>query len=80
MRIAIDMKRWVRIIGLSTAIAYMVVIIIMWMYWNYNGYSYVQFQEPNYIIKYSEWVLGIVSIVLLSIELSKIIIIQSEAL
>lgn len=54
--------RFVRILGLMTLISYMVVILFIWIYANSVGYVYFSAGEPELLIKYPEWVLGFIGI------------------
>ncbi len=54
--------RLVRILGLMAVLSYMIVILMTWMYANIQGYVYFSAGEPVSLIKYPEWVLGILGI------------------
>ncbi len=66
----------IRILGLMAMISYMIVILFVWMHANYGGYVYFIAGEPDPLIKYTEWLLGfmgiIVAIDLLSKEIKEI--------
>ncbi|MBU0847482.1 hypothetical protein KKH23_09890 [Patescibacteria group bacterium] len=49
-----------------TALSYMIAILFTWMLASHQGYVYFQVGEPNVIIMYLEWALGIVGIVTLA--------------
>ena len=51
-----------RILGLMAVLSYMFVILFTWMYANHQGYVYFSAGEPETLIKYPEWVLGILGI------------------
>ena len=51
-----------RILGLIAVLSYMIVILLTWMYANHQGYVYFSAGEPISIIKYPEWILGIMGI------------------
>ncbi len=51
-----------RILGLAALISYMVGILFIWVHANLNGNVYFLVGEPTQVIKYSEWVLGLVGI------------------
>ncbi|MCZ7355520.1 MAG: hypothetical protein O8C66_03590 [Candidatus Methanoperedens sp.] len=52
----------IRILGLMAIISYMTVILFTWIYANINGYVYFSAGEPILSIKYPEWLLGFVGI------------------
>jgi hypothetical protein len=56
--------RIIRIIGLMALISYMVVILYTWIYANLNGSVYFNAGEPVLRIKYFEWALGFVGIII----------------
>ncbi len=51
-----------RILGLVALISYMIVILFTWIYANLEGKVYFLAGEPILFIKYSEWALGLVGI------------------
>ncbi len=51
-----------RILGLMALISYMVVILFTWIYANLEGYVYFSAGEPELFIKYTEWALGFIGI------------------
>ena len=53
----------IRILGLMAIISYMIVILFVWMYANYGGYVYFLAGEPDPLIKYTEWLLGFMGII-----------------
>lgn len=53
----------IRIIGLMALLSYMIVILCTWIYANLRGFIYFSAGEPDLFIKYSEWVLGIIGII-----------------
>lgn len=46
-------------------LAYMVVILFTWMSANFQGYLYFSAGEPILPIKYFEWILGIIGILVI---------------
>ncbi len=54
--------RTIRVLGLMSVISYMTVIIFTWVYANLTGYVYFSAGEPVLLIKYPEWVLGLIGI------------------
>ncbi len=52
----------IRILGLMSVISYMIVILFVWIYANFDGYVYFLAGEPNSLIKYTEWLLGFTGI------------------
>ncbi len=66
--------RIVRILGLMALISYLAVVLFSWMLANMKGFIYFSGGEPLLLIKYSEWILGflgiIVAIYYLLMELS----------
>ncbi|MCX9083554.1 MAG: hypothetical protein OIN87_02010 [Candidatus Methanoperedens sp.] len=52
-----------RILGLMALISYMTVIIFTWMFANIEGYVYFSAGEPVLSIKYLEWLLGLLGII-----------------
>lgn len=55
--------RIVRILGLMALISYMIVILFTWIFANLQGYIYFSAGEPILLIKYLEWILGFVGII-----------------
>lgn len=51
-----------RILGLIGLISYMIVILFTWMFANLQGYVYFSAGEPVLSIKYPEWILGFLGI------------------
>jgi len=43
----------------------MIVILSTWMYWNSQGITYFSAGEPILSIKYFEWILGIIGILVI---------------
>ena len=67
------MNRRIRIFGFLVALSYLIVILASWMFSEfYNGDVYFRAGEPNRFILYSEWLFGIISIAILSIEVKRI--------
>ncbi|MCG2737540.1 MAG: hypothetical protein L6282_14245, partial [Candidatus Methanoperedenaceae archaeon] len=54
--------RLLKILGLMAVLSYMIVILFTWMYANHQGYVYFSAGEPVSLIKYPEWALGILGI------------------
>lgn len=52
----------IRILGLMALISYMIVILFTWAFANIEGYVYFSAGEPVLLIKYLEWVLGLLGI------------------
>lgn len=52
----------IRIIGLMTAFSYLLCVLYTWMLAEINGNVYFSAGEPDPIIRYIEWGLGIISI------------------
>lgn len=69
------MARWANILGLMVALSFMLSILASWLAASYLGAVYYKIGEPNYIIKYVEWILGLISggvlITMLTEELSR---------
>ncbi len=61
----------IRILGLMAVISYMTVILSVWMYANFGGYVYFMAGEPNLFIKYAEWALGLMGILVTTDSLRK---------
>ncbi len=51
-----------RILGLMSVISYMIVILFTWISANLDGYIYFSAGEPELLIKYPEWALGVIGI------------------
>lgn len=51
-----------KIIGLISALGYMIPIILVWIFANIRGHTYFSAGEPILIIKYFEWILGTIGI------------------
>jgi len=58
----VELIKSTKLIGLISAIAYMIVILFTWAYANLQGYVYFSAGEPNFIIKVLEWALGFIGI------------------
>ncbi len=52
-----------RILGLMAVLSYMIVILLTWIYANHRGHVYFSAGEPLSIIKYPEWIVGFLGIV-----------------
>jgi hypothetical protein len=52
----------IRILGLMSVLSYMIIILLTWIYANYQGYEYFSAGEPVSLIKYPEWALGFLGI------------------
>jgi hypothetical protein len=57
-----NLTKNIRILGLMSIISYMTVILFTWIYANLNGYVYFSAGEPILSIKYPEWLLGFIGI------------------
>lgn len=53
----------VRILGLLALVSYILVVLFTWMLANMEGYIYFSGGEPSLLIKYSEWILGFLGII-----------------
>lgn len=47
----------IKLVGLITILAYIIVILFTWIIANINGYTYFSAGEPVWWIKYPEWIL-----------------------
>ena len=61
----------VRILGMMVLISYMVVILYAWISANMTGYVYFSAGEPELWIKYFEWTLGVLGILVAADYLRK---------
>lgn len=52
-----------RIIGLISVISYMTAILFIWISANFMGFVYFSAGEPVSLIKYPEWILGFIGLV-----------------
>ncbi len=52
----------VRILGLMVIISYMIAILFVWISANIDGYAYFSAGEPELRIRYLEWALGVLGI------------------
>lgn len=59
------MKPTLRILGLVSALAYILIFLLMWIAANVGGYTYFSGGEPNPYIKYPEWFFGIIGVITL---------------
>ena len=59
----LNILRLIRILGLMALISYMIVILFTWISANLGGFIYFSAGEPDPSIKYPEWVLGFLGIV-----------------
>ncbi len=60
-------KKIVKVLGLISAFSFIVVILSAWIYQDIIiKDSIIRFYEPQNIIKYFEWILGIFSLMVLS--------------
>jgi len=57
-----SIKRISRILGLMSVLSYILVILSVWIYSDYQGYTYFKAGEPIWWIKYPEWILGALGI------------------
>lgn len=46
-------------------LSYMLVILSTWVYWDLQGFTYFSAGEPILHIKYFEWILGIIGILVI---------------
>lgn len=53
----------IQIIGFMSLISYMINIFCSWITANMHGFIYFSAGEPNLFIKYLEWVLGVLGII-----------------
>ncbi len=51
-----------KIMGLAGLISYTIVILFTWISANLQGYVYFFTGEPILVIKYLEWIIGIIGI------------------
>lgn len=58
----VNKQKVLKILGLITIISYLIVILVTWISANIAGYIYFSAGEPNLLIKYTEWTLGILGI------------------
>lgn len=61
----------IRILGLMSLISYMIVVLFTWIFANMNGFAYFSAGEPDLFIKYTEWILGIIGILVAAYYLLK---------
>lgn len=64
-------EKLIRVLGLLTALAYLIVILFIWVSANMAGYIYFTAGEPDLRVKYAEWLLGVVGIYTQVIELKE---------
>ena len=64
-----EIFRFLKILGLISVLSYMIVILFTWMYANHMGYVYFSAGEPVSLIKYPEWILGIIGIFAIASDL-----------
>jgi len=62
----LKMKQPIKLLGLTFAISYILVVTGTWMYANHQGYVYFYAGDPIAIIKYIEWLLAFGSIMVLA--------------
>ena len=67
-------ERLIYILGLMTALAYMITILLTWIASEFAGYTFFSAGEPNRLILITEWVLGLNAIYSLVIYCKKEII------
>jgi hypothetical protein len=53
----------VRILGLMALISYISVVLFTWMLANKEGFIYFSGGEPSLYVKYSEWILGFIGVI-----------------
>lgn len=68
-----NMKYNLKIFGFMIALSFLIVLLYSWMRTEYIGDTYFRAGEPNRLILYTEWILGLLSITVISIEMKKII-------
>ena len=64
-----EILRLFKILGLISVLSYMIVILFTWMYANHMGYVYFSAGEPVSLIKYPEWIMGIIGIFAIASDL-----------
>lgn len=60
-----------RVLGLIAVLSYMIVILGFWIISSFMGYERFSIQEPVLIIKYTEWALGTLGVIVLISVLKK---------
>ena len=60
-----------RILGLMAVLSYMIIILFIWIYANHQGYVYFSAGEPMSLIKYLEWIMGFLGIIVIASVLRK---------
>ena len=63
------MKQKLRIFGFIIALSYIISILYIWMRAEFTGYIYFLAGEPNRAILYTEWTLGVLSILVILNEI-----------
>lgn len=58
----INLLKLLRLAGITTVIGYMVIILYTWMLASHQGYTYFMAGEPVAVIRYAEWILGIIGV------------------
>ena len=59
----------IRILGLMTALSYMLCILYTWILAELNGFVYFSAGEPEPMIRYAEWILGVISTIVIISEI-----------
>ena len=65
------MRKQIRLLGLMVALSYLIIFLLLWMGANYLGYTFFSAGEPVPAIKYTEWILGILAIIVVTGKLKE---------
>jgi hypothetical protein len=67
-----SIKTGINIIGLSFALAWILVFLGLWVYrTGIQDHTIVTFYEQNLIIKYSEWMMGTLAVVVITKQIKE---------
>jgi len=67
------MNSKIRIFGFMVALSYLITILYTWMSAELTGHVYFMAGEPDRIILYTEWIFGLLTIIMLTSELKKVL-------
>ena len=67
------MNRKIRIFGFMVALSYLITILYTWMSAELTGHVYFMAGEPDRTILYTEWILGLLTIIMLASELKNVL-------
>lgn len=59
-------NKMINFVGTIIGLGFTITFLFLWIIRNLQGYEIVTFTEPNLTIKYIEWIVGLVGIIIIS--------------